>query len=334
MIKEAKYYKQLDNNNVKCVLCPHECIISPESRGKCKVRKNIEGKLYSENFSIVSAIHNDPIEKKPLYHFYPGKNILSIGSIGCNLKCKFCQNHNISQTTVDKFSHAKIIIPDVVINEAKRTRNNIGIAYTYNEPTVWYEFMLETAEKARAHKMKNIVVTNGYIKKEPLEELINYTDAFNIDLKAYTEKFYKKQTKATLKPVLKTIERISTSKTHYEITNLIIPGLNDKKKIFKEMVKILADINKDTVLHLSRYFPSYKTTIEPTNKTKMLKLFEIAKKYLDFVYLGNMITDRGQNTYCPKCNTKLISRSKYFTQINGLSENTCINCRKVIPVIY
>lgn len=333
-MKEALFYTSLESSKVQCVLCPHNCIISENNQGICKVRKNIGGKLISENYSLLSAVHNDPIEKKPLYHFYPGKYILSAGSIGCNLKCKFCQNSNISQTNCDSFQHGKIISPEVLISEAKRTRNNIGIAYTYNEPVVWYEYMFETAKKAKDAGLKNVMVTNGFINEKPLHDILPFIDAFNVDLKAYSEEFYKTQTKSSLKPVLQTIEIIAKSGSHLEITNLIIPGLNDKKKIFKEMVHMLAEINKDIVLHLSRYFPSYRSTIQTTPKKTMLKLFDIAQKHLNYVYLGNMISDRGQNTYCPECRTKLISRTMYYTQMNGISDHTCINCNHPIPVIY
>ncbi|MCD4793352.1 MAG: AmmeMemoRadiSam system radical SAM enzyme [Bacteroidales bacterium] len=334
MIKEAQYYKKLDSQKVQCLLCPHNCIININKFGKCRVRKNIDGKLISENYAVISSFHSDPIEKKPLYHFYPGKNILSIGSVGCNLKCKFCQNSSISQSSVEEFKHAKIIYPEIIIKEAKRTRNNIGIAYTYNEPIVWYEFMLETAKKAKDEKMKNVVVTNGYINEEPLNELIPYIDAFNIDLKAFTEDFYKKQTNSSLAPVLKNIEIIKNNNKHIEITNLIIPGLNDDKHIFEDMIKKIVSISgKNTVTHLSRYFPSYKMTLNATGKSKMNELFDIAKKHLNYVYLGNIITDRGQNTYCPECNNKVISRTMYYTQINGMSNQRCLNCKTEIPII-
>lgn len=334
MIKEAKYYQKLDGQKVQCLLCPHNCIIKNGQYGNCKVRKNQAGKLISENYAVISSLHSDPIEKKPLYHFYPGKNILSVGSVGCNLKCKFCQNSGISQTSVEEFKHAKIIYPEFIIKEAKRTRNNIGIAYTYNEPTVWYEFMLETAKKAKNEKMKNVVVTNGYINEDPLNELITYTDAFNIDLKAFTEAFYKEQTMSSLAPVLKNIKIIKDSNKHLEITNLIIPGLNDDKQIFEDMIKEIVNISgKNTVIHLSRYFPAYKMTLNATGKNTMNNMFDIAKKHLNYVYLGNIMTDRGQNTYCPECKNKVVSRTMYYTQVNGLSDQKCLNCKTEIPII-
>lgn len=334
MTKEALYYKEKSNNKVTCTLCPHECSLSENKRGKCKVRINIQGKLLSENYNLISAIHSDPIEKKPLYHFYPGKNILSVGSIGCNMKCNFCQNCSISQTNTAKFQGGKTINSDSLISEAIQTQNNIGIAYTYNEPTVWYEYMFETAVKAKNKGLVNVMVTNGYINKKPLKKLLPYIDAFNIDLKAYSNSFYKKETKSSLKPVLKTIYTVAESETHFEITNLIIPGLNDNKKRFKEMIHMLSDINKNIVLHLSRYFPAYKSKIEASKKKTMLALYDIAQKYLNYVYLGNMLSEKGQNTYCPKCKTEIISRTPYSTQMNGIKNNACIHCNHHIPIKY
>ncbi len=334
MQKEAKYYKKLENKQVKCVLCPHNCIINEGQFGLCNVRRNNKGKLISDNYAQVSGIHSDPIEKKPLYHFYPGKDILSIGSIGCNMKCKFCQNNNISQTKVSDFENAKVIYPELIIKEAKRTRNNIGIAYTYNEPTVWYEFMYDTAKKAHKAKLKNVVVSNGYINEKPLEKIFKYIDAFNIDIKAFTDEFYKEQTNSSLQPVLETIKRIKKHKKHLELTNLIIPTLNDDETIFEEMINELVKISgKNTVLHISRYFPSHQMTIEHTPEKTLMNLYQIAKKHLNYVYLGNIISETGHHTYCPNCGERLILRTKFYTRSPGLSENKCINCNTQIPII-
>ncbi|MCF6364697.1 MAG: AmmeMemoRadiSam system radical SAM enzyme [Bacteroidales bacterium] len=334
MIKKAKYYYKLKNKQVKCTLCPHNCIINEGKYGICKVRKNAGGKLISENYAQISAIHSDPIEKKPLYHFYPGKNILSIGSLGCNLKCNFCQNSNISQTKVTDFNNSKIIYPEHIIKEAKRTRNNIGIAYTYNEPTVWYEFMYDTAKKAHKAKLKNVIVSNGYINKKPLNKIIKYIDAFNIDIKAFTETFYKEQTGSSLKPVLETVKIIANHKKHLELTNLIIPTLNDDESIFEEMINELVKIaGKNLILHISRYYPSYNMDIEHTPKETMIKLYNIAKKHLNYVYLGNIISEEGSNTICRVCNERLISRDKYYTRISNISKNRCMNCNTKIPII-
>lgn len=334
MKKIAKYYKNF-NDKIQCVLCPHECILSEGKFGKCKVRKNISGNLISENYGKICSINSDPIEKKPLYHFFPSKNILSIGSIGCNLSCNFCQNSEISQVKIDDFEFLEKKYPQNIVNYALKIPNNIGIAYTYNEPIVWFEFMKETSEIAKEKGLKNVMVSNGFINKKPLSELLNYIDAFNIDLKSYSDIFYKKQTSARLNPILENLKEIKKSGKHLEITNLIIPTLNDDFSIFEKMIKMLAnDLGKDTVFHISRYFPRYKSTIYATPPNTLMNLYSIAKKYLNHVYLGNIFTETGQNTICPKCKNILIKRTGYKTSLVGINnKNKCIFCGNKTSVI-
>ncbi|MEA3496880.1 MAG: AmmeMemoRadiSam system radical SAM enzyme [Bacteroidota bacterium] len=331
-MQKAKFYTKLENKKVQCLLCPHNCIIANGEIGICNVRKNIKGELYSENYRKTCSLSFDPIEKKPLYHFYPGNIIFSVGSIGCNLKCKFCQNWEISQTKVSDFNYLQNYSPTEIIEKSKQNKNNIGIAFTYNEPTVWYEFMLEIAKESKKIDLKNVVVTNGFINEKPLEELLNFTDAFNIDLKAFNNNFYKQQTEAKLEPVLKNIKAISKKGKHIELTNLIIPTLNDDEKEFREMLKWIAnETGQDTVLHLSRYFPNHKMNIPPTPENKLLQLYEIAKEYLNFVYLGNISTSKGQNTYCPNCGELLIKRTGYSTFIKNLNKNgKCKYCKEEV----
>ena len=234
-MKEASYYKRLDGK-VQCLLCPHECFINDGKRGSCRVRKNFNGKLISENYRQVCSYNFDPIEKKPLYHFYPGKTIFSIGSIGCNLHCSFCQNYEISQSGVDEHPYLRTNSPEDIVSLAKGRSDNIGIAFTYNEPTVWYEYMVDIAELAKKEKLKTVMVTNGFINPEPLENLLPYIDAFSIDLKAFSEQFYKQHTASKLRPVLETIQLLKKHNKHLEITNLVITETNDSEKEFKEMV--------------------------------------------------------------------------------------------------
>ena len=331
---EAKFYTLLDDKIIVCNLCPHHCKIASGKRGICDVRYNSDGLLITENYGKVSSINIDPIEKKPLYHFFPGSVILSVGSVGCNLECEFCQNWEISQNGVYNFPYLKNYSIDEITNYALSNKNNIGVAYTYNEPTVWFEYMLDIAVKINESKLKNVIVTNGYINEEPLNILINYIDAFSIDLKAFTEEFYKKITHSELKPVKDTLKLISKNNKHIEITNLIVTGLNDDETAFEEMCKwIKNELGENTVLHLSRYFPHYKCSKPGTPLKTLTKLFDIASGHLNYVYLGNVMSDSGSNTYCDKCRKILISRQGYQTEIIGLENSgKCKFCgNKIMP---
>ncbi len=326
-MKKALYTTKTDSG-LQCVLCPHNCIIKPNKHGICKVRKNNGKEIVTEVYDKVSALHVDPIEKKPLYHFYPGSNILSVGSIGCNLKCKFCQNWEISQASYEDYNSLNPVSVDKIIQLARNESNNIGISYTYNEPTVWYEFMLDIAKNAKKNSFKNVMVTNGFINKGPLTELLLYIDAFSVDLKAFNEEFYKRETLSSLEPVKNTIKTIAQSDKFLEITNLIIPGLNDNKQEFSEMIKWLKnECGENTVLHISRYFPHYKMNIHKTPEQTLLGFYEIARAELNYVYLGNILTSKGQNTYCPECNQLAINRLGYSIKLPGIDEyGNCTNC--------
>ncbi len=281
--KEALYYERL-NEKVKCLLCPQNCIIGEGRAGFCKVRKNKEGKLYSLIYGQTTSVALDPVEKKPLYHFHPGEFILSLGTKGCNLACDFCQNWSISQ---DANCVTESITPEEVIKKAKETKS-FGIAYTYNEPFIWYEFVLDTAKLAHKEGLKNCLVTNGFINKRPLEEILPFIDAMNIDLKSMDDSFYKKYCKGRVEPVLEAI-KLAAKSTHVEITNLIIPGLNDSDDNFIELVDwIVENLGKETPLHFSRYFPCYKVNIPPTPVETLERAYKIAKPKLKYVYLGNI----------------------------------------------
>jgi pyruvate formate lyase activating enzyme len=320
-MKNALYYEKLKNGVVKCKLCPHYCIIGEEDHGICNVRINHKGILYNELFEKVASFGFDPIEKKPLYHFYPGSKILSIGALGCNLRCSFCQNYRISQISPDEFENTQLYTAESIVKIARESKGNIGIAFTYNEPVTFYEYMLQVSGYARKYNLKTVMVTNGYINRQPLEELIPFIDAFNVDIKAFSEGFYREITQSRLAPVKKAIKAIASSKSHLELTNLVIPGLNHNSAEFEEMTKwIAAEIGDRTVLHISRYFPSYHLRIEATPINTLLDLYDIAKKHLKFVYLGNIIDNARETTYCDKCNEKLIVREAYKTSIIGLDK--------------
>lgn len=289
MKKEAMYYEKLENNRVHCFLCPHNCNISQNGRGLCGVRKNIDGVLYSLNYGEVSSIGVDPIEKKPFNRFHPGSYILSVGSIGCNLKCPFCQNHTIAQVKPEEVNTQCVSNEEIVEKAISLKRQgNIGIAYTYNEPSIWYEFVYDTAKLAKERGLLNVLVTNGYISKEPLEQILPYIDAMNIDLKAYNHEFYHELVKGGLEDVKETI-KMAAEHCHIEITTLVIPGLNDSEKEMEQMVKWLASISQEIPLHLSRYFPNYEMKDRPPTPIDTLKeLKQIADRYLKYVYLGNV----------------------------------------------
>lgn len=328
MPKQALYYIQESGTDLRCVLCPHQCLIHNGKYGNCRVRRNSDGKFVAETYGKLSGLHLDPIEKKPLYHFFPGKLILSVGSAGCNLRCSFCQNWEISQCGIREHENLQIVKPDELVKMALSKQNNIGVAYTYNEPTVFIEYVLETAKLVQEKKMKNVMVSNGYINPEPLNELLRYIDAFNIDLKGFTEKFYHEVSGASLQPVLDTLKTIKMSGKHLEITNLVVPGLNDQHADFEAMVKwISKELGKDIVLHLSRYFPQYKMTSDPTPVSSLQQLFDIARKYLSYVYVGNVTISRGKDTVCPKCGQTLIKRFGFMTDFNHVnSSGQCRYC--------
>jgi len=329
---EALFYEHV-NDSVRCLLCPHQCLIKKDRAGICLVRHNKKGILLAGTYGNLSAVNFDPIEKKPLYHFYPGKIILSIGSVGCNMKCRCCQNWNISQVSPDNFSFGRNYEPDEIIELASTRSHNIGVAYTYNEPAVWYEYMMDIARLARLRGMKNAMVSNGYIQEAPLKELLQYMDAFNIDLKSFSEEFYRKITGANLQPVLNTLKTISQFNKHLEITNLVIPTLNDDPDTFREMTKwISSELGSNTVLHLSRYHPMYKLKIESTPELTLEKLYKIAREKLNYVYVGNINIRDYQDTKCNLCGKRVISRYGYHIEIKALTDNgLCAQCGN--PVI-
>ena len=327
MTREASWYNPLIDGSVQCTLCPHMCILKEGKTGICRVRVNKQGKLHSEVYGFVSAINFDPIEKKPLYHFYPGSVILSIGTYGCNLRCFFCQNCTISQTGPDPELPRTYLTPEQIVKSALSHPGNIGIAFTYNEPVVWFEYMYETAKLAKQAGLVTVMVTNGFINTEPLRVLLEVIDAFSVDLKSFNDDFYSKVTSSKLEPVKETLQQIKAAGKHIEIVNLVIPGLNDDDVVFTEMVKwISKDIGKDTVLHISRYFPNYKMVTEATPMSVMRRVKRIAENHLHYVYTGNMYAD-SNDTSCQFCNNILITRQLYSTKVVGLDlEGKCTSC--------
>lgn len=286
IVKNAIYYDIIEQGKVHCYLCPHNCVIKPGMSGACRVRKNVDGKLYSLNYGKITSIALDPIEKKPLNRFHPGSLILSAGTFGCNLKCSFCQNWTIAHDNPG----IREVTPSWLVEEAEelKGRGNIGIAYTYNEPSIWYEFVYDTSRLAKEKGLVNVLVTNGFISREPLQELLPYIDAMNIDVKGYTAAFYNEVCKAALVNVKETVE-IAASACHVEVTTLVIPELNDSAEEIREMSEWLSSISPEIPLHLSRFFPDYKMQDRPpTPKETLYRARDIARQYLKYVYIGNM----------------------------------------------
>ncbi len=319
--------KHENDDKLKCLLCPHSCLISPGARGVCGVRENHGSEILPVTYGVISGFALDPIEKKPLYHFFPGSSILSVGSYGCNLKCDFCQNFHISQDVHPGSS--RHMSPEELVRQALMAPGNSGLAYTYNEPVIWYEYVNDCARLASAKGLYNVMVTNGYVNSEPLAGLIKVIDAFNIDLKAFSKEFYRRYTGATLAPVLEAIKMVASSGRHLEVTTLIIPGLNDSAdEMRREAEWIALNAGRQVPLHLSRYFPMYRRSNPPTPPETILRLKEIADEYLDFVYTGNLAgSDSGSDTMCPSCHSLAVRRSGYSTTVTGLTdEGRCTSC--------
>jgi pyruvate formate lyase activating enzyme len=310
----------------ECLLCPHSCKLGEGKTGICGARKNTGGNIELLTYGVVSGYALDPIEKKPLYHFYPGTNILSVGSYGCNMHCDFCQNYNISQHTLADYPARTE--PERIVRDAQKALNNIGIAFTYNEPIIWFEFIRDTSLKARKKGLRTALVSNGYINEEPLAEIISFTDAFNIDLKAFNPEIYRRLTGAELEPVLSSLKQIARSGKHLEITTLVIPGQNDDMgEMAAETEWIARELGKNIPFHLSRYFPMYKREDPSTHPESIKKLAEIAGRCLNYVYVGNMTSENGQNTKCPKCGKTVTRRSGFSVKLQNLDQKgRCVNC--------
>jgi len=287
-MKEALYYEAAEKGKVKCLLCPKGCIVLEDKFGVCGVRENIAGKFYTLVYEKPISVHIDPIEKKPLYHFHPGSKILSVGTYGCNLKCEFCQNYDISQEfDADDFNVIENIKPELIVAMCKE-RDLKFIAFTYNEPTVFYEYMLDIAKLCKKNDIKTVVVSNGQINEKPLNELIEYIDAFNIDLKAFNKDFYTKICKGDIETTKRTLEIICEKKKHLEVTFLLIEGLNDNENEFLQMCDFIKSLGEDVVFHISRAFPRYKMNFNITPLTLLDKFSKIAKSKIKNVYVGNV----------------------------------------------
>jgi len=328
MAHEARYYEKLADGAVRCELCPHHCRIQPGETGLCRVRKNEAGVLYSLIYGQVTSVAVDPIEKKPLYHFYPGTGILSLGTIGCNFSCLFCQNWQISQARAP----TRPLPSEEAVRQAQAT-GSIGIAYTYNEPNIWFEYVLDTATLAQKAGLKNVLVTNGYINPQPLRELLPVIDALNIDLKSMDKEFYLKLCGGRLEPVLETAKRASRDAL-VEVTHLIIPGHNDSEDQFRRLAEwVASELGPETPAHLSSYYPCYRLQAPPTPLETLRRAYGIFSEHLTYVYLGNVAARDGSSTRCPHCGAVAIERLGYRTSSRLHPGALCPGCGGRLPVV-
>jgi pyruvate formate lyase activating enzyme len=308
-------------------LCPHHCLIESGNFGFCGARENQNGILMARTYGVISSFGFDPIEKKPLFHFCPGKLIASFGSYGCNFKCQFCQNFSISQCVA---SGTKMSVNELV-QMSLLNSSSIGIAATYNEPCIQIEYLLDLFKANREVGKKNVVISNGFVEREPLKALLALTDAFNIDLKGYTEGFYREICQGHLKPVIENISSIY-GKSHLELTFLLIPGLNDRPKDLAYMFEAIQSIGRDIPLHISGYYPNYKMTIPPTSYNALLEVVSVARKYLDYVYLGN-VYDHENNTICRQCGFILVKRFA-GSVIQNFQNEKCPSCQSAHKIHF
>ncbi len=332
-MKEAMFWEKA-NGKLECTLCPHRCKISDGKRGICGVRENRKGTLQSLIYGMATSVTPDPIEKKPLYHFHPGTYALSFGTVGCNFKCQHCQNYSISQADFEG-TRFKRFTPEKVVDSAKRLKCD-GIAWTYNEPTIWYEFTYDASILAKEEGLYTCYVTNGYIESEPLEKISPYLDAMNIDVKSYSNDFYKKICKGKLQPVLDTCMLAKKLDIFIEFTYLVIPGENDDEAGLEKFCTWVTEaLGENTPVHFSRFHPDYHMLdSQSTPLSTLSKAYEIAKKSgINYVYLGNVPHGEYENTFCHACGNLLIERVGFSTKGYYAQEAKCPKCGEAIPII-
>jgi len=321
------------NGDVRCKLCAHYCRIKPGATGICRVRRNSEGRIESLIYGKVSSENIDPIEKKPLYHFLPGTFSYSFGTVGCNFSCGFCQNFTISQEWSERYLYE--ISPEELVKRVIES-GCPSVSWTYNEPTIWFEFTRDCSLPLKERDIKVVYVTNGFMSEESLEEIVKFVDAFSLDIKAFRDEFYRKICGGKLEVVLENAVRAKRRGVHLEIVNLVIPGYNDDEAEIKELSKwILENLGEDTPVHFTRFHPDYRMMdVPPTPLRTLERAYEIAKNEgLHYVYVGNVLDDRLNSTFCPNCGEMVIWRGGFSSRIVGLRGNRCANCNTRINVI-
>lgn len=329
------WQESLPEQKVQCHLCPHQCVLPPGKTGLCHTRINYEGELYTLAYGNPCSINIDPIEKKPLFHFHPGSAIFSLSTAGCNFRCLNCQNWQISQVSPRMAQHFDLA-PSELIRQVLRYDTG-SIAFTYTEPTVFYEYMLDTARAAHENHLKTVIVSNGYINKKPMAELLPWLDAANIDLKCFDDEIYRRLDGGRLQPVLDTLLMLKSGGVWLEITNLLVPGYTDSPDLILAMCEwLVANGFENTPLHFSRFFPNYQLKdVAPTEETALIHAKAIAEQTgMRYVYIGNVPDLHGENTYCPSCKQLLIERVGYRIKQNNIQQGRCSLCATPIPGVW
>lgn len=334
--KKALWWEKLEDKKVRCTLCPRYCILKDGQIGFCSIRKNIDGILYAISYGKTTGFAVDPIEKKPLFHFLPGSDILSFGTVGCNLGCKFCQNWTSTKVKMDEI-HSVSATPEQVVQLAKE--NDVrSIAYTYNDPTIFGEYVIDVSKLAREEGIKSVMVTAGYIDKEARKDVYKYIDAANVDLKAFTEKFYWELTQSHLNDVLDTLIWLKQETNVWiELTTLLIPDENDSPKEIKQMCEwILENLGDSVPLHFTAFHPTFKMmNKERTPISTLIRARSIAvQQGIKYCYLGNVHNEEGQTTFCPNCNEPLVKRDWHSVNYNKIKDGKCFKCGQIISGIF
>jgi pyruvate formate lyase activating enzyme len=325
--RAALWFEQRDDGRIACLLCPHACVIADGRHGICKVRLNHGGAMEIPFYGMISSMAVDPIEKKPLYHYHPGARIFSVGFVGCSLRCGFCQNWQISQCTD---ARTRFVSPRSLV-EAAQEAGSFGIAYTYSEPLIHAEYLLDAASLARAAGLKNVLVSNGLINPGPADEVLALMDAANIDLKSFSADVYRKELGGSLEDVKRFLSQ-AAARIHLEVTTLVVPGMNDTAVEIEEIATFIASLGADIPFHLSAYFPQYRYDTAPTQPESVRGLAEAARTHLHYVYCGN-IGPEESTTACRACGSVLVRRVGYSVQAGGLRAGACAKCGAPSPIV-